>query len=1028
MSSSASASAGSGLIDRSYQQLIASINVAMQKFKDNHPGEHQVTDNLKNILGGTRESRQLFLFFMKKKNQDMFRDGVVGKSGDFRGPDNTRVTIQLCSDDLANFPMWHGLRAENYADSWALFQTSLSAATAATADTSDETEEGAPVPPAAIQYNPVVRATLAFRIASTQHHTNIINNVMSMQARLVQLETENAALQQQVSAQKNAIEDEAVAHEAELQSMMEQKEQEEDDAEMAVSRAVAELKLAERKNKELRVSIGHLKQRLTKQAKRDAKAQEAAAESVMSKADVKYQDALALLTDTLTRHLEMLHEFAANEQAREISYKVLPLLLPSTTQRKEAKVSGLVTLETLASIIGLGRSSLLFQNSLKKADQLEEAIHSNGDEVTLDMLVTACSHIVRATRSDATSEPTILRIENNWHENCEVSPDTGDVITLEGVAYNVFYQYKTTNAIYDSYEVQYGKTDHAVGLTTYKLHKPFNIREGKVNTCLCVKCEDFRLACRFMKISLRVLDRPYLLHRRIRLFLMAIRIKRCVMRREKLPANGRLSTLGREGCKFTLMQSLALLIQERGRLGVWYRPRNPPPPLYSLRDIFDGKQSLDAIASSLVCEDAIPSKYSRGKVECLGACSDTDICTTCREGKVRSKYLLRDLDLENHATLGYKPEERVTFQSYSKKSSDDTNDPEKMCLLYQHRTDPAVFRSYFDELLLQYVYHLGVIKRQKHAEKELLRNLLPHIIRFTMDFSQNLVQTERKDAIQSEHWSSASTTLFVIVATFLCMETWNASFGPNDYCVGQEVSYEHDPGDGGGVVYMYGELAAEQDLSDLTMVNILDVVSNTIVRVSCVKVHARKIITVPIMVYSDDKDHDTHAVRSIIENIILGPAGWLETQTDYPGLKDRFTHVMFDSDGAASHFKQKGTLHFMAALKREMLNSKIHRDYKVTWHFGPPGHGKGPHNGFGGIQKNKLKKYFLSFDIHISSSYQVYEYAKDIFDSAAAHTRYDTNPRIEIKRTKIYWLASADIVRPGVGKKGKKKRSAEDTS
>jgi hypothetical protein len=51
------------------------------------------------------------------------------------------------------------------------------------------------------------------------------------------------------------------------------------------------------------------------------------------------------------------------------------------------------------------------------------------------------------------------------------------------------------------------------------------------------------------------------------------------------------------------------------------------------------------------------------------------------------------------------------------------------------------------------------------------------------------------------------------------------------------------------------------------------------------------------------------------------------------------------SDGAPSHFKNKGALHFTSYLKDKF---KLRR---VTWTFGAAGHGKGTWDGLGVLAK-----------------------------------------------------------------------------
>ena len=52
-----------------------------------------------------------------------------------------------------------------------------------------------------------------------------------------------------------------------------------------------------------------------------------------------------------------------------------------------------------------------------------------------------------------------------------------------------------------------------------------------------------------------------------------------------------------------------------------------------------------------------------------------------------------------------------------------------------------------------------------------------------------------------------------------------------------------------------------------------------------------------------------------------------------PGLAERIQTLHICSDGAAAHFKQRGSLHYITGLS-------VKSRYNMTWTFGCPGHGK----------------------------------------------------------------------------------------
>ena len=89
--------------------------------------------------------------------------------------------------------------------------------------------------------------------------------------------------------------------------------------------------------------------------------------------------------------------------------------------------------------------------------------------------------------------------------------------------------------------------------------------------------------------------------------------------------------------------------------------------------------------------------------------------------------------------------------------------------------------------------------------------------------------------------------------------------------------------DGGGDIFVYGEVNENQQ-TDSSTISIKLASSRTTVEIPCESVRVRNIISVPLIVVSDSKKHDTHFVRYFLRHILLGPTGWLSTQTREVGL------------------------------------------------------------------------------------------------------------------------------------------------
>jgi hypothetical protein len=223
----------------------------------------------------------------------------------------------------------------------------------------------------------------------------------------------------------------------------------------------------------------------------------------------------------------------------------------------------------------------------------------------------------------------------------------------------------------------------------------------------------------------------------------------------------------------------------------------------------------------------------------------------------------------------------------------------------------------------------------------------------------------------------------------------------------------------GGDVYVYGEVDVDQALSGgfvsvrhPTMVNAESYLPEN--------VRVRDVISVPLIVISDSKLHDTYFVRYFLSETLLGETGWLSTQTREPGLSERIRTLHIYSDGAAAHFKQRGSLHYITG-----LSSISHLN--MTWTFGCPGHGKGTWDGLGGIIKNKTGHHLKAEDKFVSSAKEVFNIIYELFASDKAQARFDANPSIKIKEWKILWLPDSFIIRPpALPKKNTKTKKRKD--
>lgn len=276
-------------------------------------------------------------------------------------------------------------------------------------------------------------------------------------------------------------------------------------------------------------------------------------------------------------------------------------------------------------------------------------------------------------------------------------------------------------------------------------------------------------------------------------------------------------------------------------------------------------------------------------------------------------------------------------------------------------------------------------------------NMLPHQMTVNMDFSQNIKTNVTRDETQGGNWSTQGCTLFISVLCFLCNATWNLR--PQHLMKGQHVSVEIDD----TLMFRYGVVMEEWIIGTTNLVSIWHPAMRKTIGYEIEKVKLRKIITVPHVVVSDYKGHDSVFVKCYLDELLLGPLGWLQSQQEFPGLNERIIEIHIDSDGAASHFKNKDSL-FSTTDFQVKYGLK-----RLTWTFGAPGHGKGTWDGFGGILKNAATRRIVSESLIIKTALEVYDLLMRLFCSEIKQEEYAKTKRIKVKHWSIILLPEEKV-------------------
>ena len=275
--------------------------------------------------------------------------------------------------------------------------------------------------------------------------------------------------------------------------------------------------------------------------------------------------------------------------------------------------------------------------------------------------------------------------------------------------------------------------------------------------------------------------------------------------------------------------------------------------------------SMSDIVENVLCRGAMPKGDYIGKPSCYCECSKETICSSCIGPNGTMRRVYQNKKVENCIeTGGWSTEEDMLYTTYTNKKGEETS---QMSLLYEVKVHPTKFMDHFSEQLREYCKHIAKLCRQKHAHKEQDRNFLPEALTVDIDFSQNFGYTDRINAIQSDHWKSSSTTIFVAVVRYLCIESWNRP--PVALKKGQSVSIIKNTNDGGGDVYVYGEVDEDQAFTGGT-ISVRHPTMPNAEKYLPENVRVREVVSVPLIVVSDSKLHDTYFARYFLSETLFG--------------------------------------------------------------------------------------------------------------------------------------------------------------
>jgi hypothetical protein len=146
----------------------------------------------------------------------------------------------------------------------------------------------------------------------------------------------------------------------------------------------------------------------------------------------------------------------------------------------------------------------------------------------------------------------------------------------------------------------------------------------------------------------------------------------------------------------------------------------------------------------------MPKGDRRGKPMCYGECDKALYCIRCLNVNGTVNRLHRDIHIVKNTVTRWDIDERVSYTSNVKEDKHETK--QQMSILYQYKAHPSDFLHYFSTFLMDYIYHIAKLRRQKHAHRDQDQNFLPSMLLLDIDFPQNFVYTDRITSIQSDHY------------------------------------------------------------------------------------------------------------------------------------------------------------------------------------------------------------------------------------------------------------------------------------
>lgn len=577
----------------------------------------------------------------------------------------------------------------------------------------------------------------------------------------------------------------------------------------------------------------------------------------------------------------------------------------------------------------------LLENSCHTHMQINEHNKRSVETVGHKVLHRFFQQPTRKHRKDKLTEKDITKIEEAWLEMSEVSPNTNDQITRRD-----WNGTETKHFRYNCFSRVVDITNHLLNVKhlTYsecsvRLHKPFNVRKGKNDTCMCSVCENIGLLQKAVMRNTKIFNRPTRLvkaYRVLSLLAKALKLRYTLKTLEKV--------VSVRHC-FIIVTTLFHCYYDY--------------PVQTIVDVCRGAHRSQ-MCQRLMCNKAMPkygalNKKECGRSNCLGEVNKKVVCVRCSKSQNmllhedikadesdRIVKLLKDLDFRA-SDQSEKEWTQVDQISYAAWANEEGTKVESLLKVYVKA--PILFVNYFKEKIYDYAHHVNVLTRQRNNAVLFQKNAQPHQLVADIDFSQNFEHTAaHRNQIQSAHWTGESTTLFTTVFRYLDLPVYQDT--SSTLLERDEVSFF----DKSTNLYHHAIVLKDWSPSTTDTASYVKVILSDInisgvnmLETARQNLHRRVWIAEPHITASNDKLHDTSFVQHFLQHVALGEHGFVKS---HPVLKDQISEFHIHSDGAPGHFKQKYTLQSLNDL---LIRNIPHGIKRILWEFGCPGHGKGVH-------------------------------------------------------------------------------------